>query len=181
LVARLQHDIEYMDKLISEFLALSRDMQKETAEQIDITGLLQELAEDLREQGAQIEWQPQGHVMRSVGPVSLRRVLSNLLGNAHRYGAGSLIEMELEANDTFTVVCILDRGPGIPVSESENVFHPFYRLESSRNKATGGTGLGLAIARQLCDANGWIVELLPRSGGGTEARLSIPQQSKMQV
>lgn len=172
-IARLQHDIKYMDKLIGEFLALSRDMQKETAEQIDITGLLQELAEDMREQGAQIEWQATGHVLRSVGPVSLRRVLSNLLGNAHRYGAGSPIKMELDANETSTVVRILDRGPGIPAAESENVFHPFYRLESSRSHTTGGTGLGLAIVRQLCEANGWMIELLPRVGGGTEARLSI--------
>jgi two-component system osmolarity sensor histidine kinase EnvZ len=174
-IARLQHDIEYMDKLIGEFLALSRDMQKETAEQIDITGLLQELAEDMREQGVQIVWQATGHVMRAVGPVSLRRVLSNLLGNARRYGAGSPIEMELEANETSTVVRILDRGPGIPAAESESVFRPFYRLESSRSHATGGTGLGLAIVRQLCEANGWIVELLPRVGGGTEARLKIPR------
>jgi len=172
-IARLQHDIEYMDRLIGEFLVLSRDMQKEAAEQIDITGLLQELVEDIREQGAQIEWQPQGHILRSVGPVSLRRVLSNLLGNAHRYGAGSPIDIVLEANATSTVVRILDRGPGIPAAELENVFRPFYRLESSRSHTTGGTGLGLAITRQLCDANGWFVELLPRSGGGTEARLSI--------
>jgi len=175
LVARLQHDIEYMDKLIGEFLALSRDMQKEAVEEIDISGLLQELVEDRREQGAQIEWQAAGHVLCLAGPVSLRRVLSNLLGNAHRYGAGRPIKMELEASETSTVVRILDRGPGIPASELEQVFRPFYRLESSRNHETGGTGLGLAIARQLCEANGWMIELLPRAGGGTEARLKIPR------
>lgn len=175
LIARLQHDIEYMDKLIGEFLALSRDMQKETTEEIDIPGLLQELADDLRLQGAKVEWAPIGHVLCVAGPVSLRRVLSNLLGNAHRYGAGNPIVIELESNEGSIVIRILDRGPGIPASELEQVFRPFYRLESSRNHETGGTGLGLAIARQLCDANGWVIELLARSGGGIEARLKIPR------
>ncbi|MFA6121462.1 MAG: ATP-binding protein [Sideroxydans sp.] len=177
-IARLQQDIDYMNRLIGEFLALSRDMQKETPEQIDITGLLQELADDLKDHGAKVEWQPQGHVLRSAGPISLRRILSNLLGNAQRYGTGEPITISLETNETATVIRVLDKGPGIPQSELENVFRPFYRLESSRNHATGGSGLGLAIARQLSDANGWNIELLPRSGGGTEARLTLPHHSQ---
>lgn len=177
-IARLQQDIDYMNRLIGEFFALSRDMQMETPELIDITGLLQELADDLKEQGVTIEWQPQGHILRSAGPISLRRIVSNLLGNAHRYGASGPITINLETNETSTVIRVFDRGPGIPAAELENVFRPFYRLESSRNHATGGTGLGLAIARQLSEANGWNIELLPRSGGGTEARLTLPLQSK---
>lgn len=180
-IARLQRDIEYMDRLIGEFLALSRDMQKEAQEEVDITGLLQELAEDLQAQGALVEWTPQGHVLRPVGPVSLRRILNNLLGNAHRYGAGQPITIDLQTNESYTVIRVLDRGPGIPQTEAENVFRPFYRLESSRSHATGGTGLGLAIARQLSEANGWRIELLPRSGGGTEARLSLPTDKVMQL
>lgn len=176
LIARLQHDIEYMNQLIGEFLALSRDMQKEATEQVDITGLLQELADDARAEGAQVEWQPREHVLRPVGPTSLRRVLTNLLGNAQRYGKGSPIGIEVQSNDMSTVIRIMDRGPGIPARELESVFRPFYRLESSRSNTTGGSGLGLAIARQLCDANGWKIELLPRTGGGMEACLSIPNE-----
>lgn len=174
LIARLQHDIEYMNQLIGEFLALSRDMQKEGVEQIDIAGLLQELAEDMRQVGAQVDWLPREHVLRAVGPTSLRRVLSNLLGNAHRYGMGNPIEIYLEANKDATVIRILDSGKGIPAHELDNVFRPFYRLETSRSNVTGGSGLGLAIARQLCDANGWQIQLLPRAAGGTEARLTLP-------
>lgn len=64
----------------------------------------------------------------------------------------------------------------IPAAELENVFRPFYRLESSRSPVTGG-GLGLSIARQLSDANGWKFALMSRSGGGLEAQLSIPNQA----
>ena len=76
------------------------------------------------------------------------------------------------------MIRVLDRGPGIPPDQMDNVFRPFYRLESSRSVTTGGSGLGLAIARQLADANGWKIELLPREGGGTEARLTLPFAAK---
>jgi two-component system osmolarity sensor histidine kinase EnvZ len=72
------------------------------------------------------------------------------------------------------VLSIMDRGPGIPAEAREAVFRPFYRLEQSRSAQTGGSGLGLAIARQLAEANQWTIELLPRDGGGTVARVGIP-------
>ncbi|MBI5890328.1 MAG: HAMP domain-containing protein [Nitrosomonadales bacterium] len=173
LVARLQHDVEEMNQLIGEFLALSRELQKEPARQVDLSQLLEELAAGARSEGAQVEWHPRENAPVSVAPMALRRILSNLLGNAIRYGANETVRIELDLDDKGAVIRILDRGPGIPAHELENVFHPFYRLESSRSNATGGSGLGLAIARQLADANGWKIELLPRPGGGTEARLGI--------
>jgi two-component system osmolarity sensor histidine kinase EnvZ len=63
-------------------------------------------------------------------------------------------------------VQVLDRGPGIPEGERQRVFQPFYRLEQSRSVATGGSGLGLAIVKQLCDAQGWRIEVTEHGGGG---------------
>ncbi|MBI5006972.1 MAG: HAMP domain-containing protein [Nitrosomonadales bacterium] len=174
LVARLQHDIDEMNQLVGEFLALSRELQKETPQQIDLASLLAELAENARDAGAQVEYRSTGDAKVSAGPMSLRRILNNLIGNAVRYGSNAMVTITLDMQEDATVIGILDRGPGIPAHEVENVFHPFYRLEASRSNTTGGSGLGLAIARQLADANSWKVELLPRQGGGTEARLTIP-------
>ena len=173
LLARLRHDVDEMNQLIGEFLVLSREMQKEPPQQLEIGSLLEELADDARNEGAQTTLHTGGNWVISAGPVALRRILSNLLGNAIRYGAGGAAEIDLSRTGDNIVIRILDRGPGIPSQELENVFHPFYRLESSRSTATGGSGLGLAIARQLAEANGWKVELLRRGGGGTEARLTI--------
>jgi two-component system osmolarity sensor histidine kinase EnvZ len=121
-----------------------------------------------------IRWQPASPCERKVGQMALRRILANLLSNAVRYGAGREVELQCECAEHESVIHVLDHGPGIPAEEVENVFRPFYRLESSRSTATGGSGLGLAIAKQLAEVNGWKIELLPRSGGGTEARLTIP-------
>lgn len=174
LVTRLQHDVEEMNQLIGEFLVLNREMQKEPPQQVEIGRLLEELADDAENQGTQAILHTGGNWVISAGPMALRRILSNLLSNAIRYGAGEAVEIDSSRAGDNAVIRILDRGPGIPSQELENVFHPFYRLESSRSTATGGSGLGLAIARQLAEANGWKVELLPREGGGTEARLTIP-------
>jgi two-component system osmolarity sensor histidine kinase EnvZ len=173
LVARLQHDVDEMNQLIGEFLALSRDLQKEPPQEVDISLLLEELADNARSEGAHVDWQSRGSTLLSVGPMALRRILTNLLGNAIRYGNNKPVSIDLSLEDNIAVIRILDRGPGIPPHELENVFRPFYRLESSRSNATGGSGLGLAIARQLAEANGWKIELLPRPDGGTEARLTL--------
>jgi two-component system osmolarity sensor histidine kinase EnvZ len=173
LVARLQHDVDEMNQLIGEFLALSRELQKEPPQLVDINQLLEELADNARNEGARIEWHAGDSSPISAGPMALRRILTNLLSNAIRYGAKKPVEIDLSRNDDIMEIRILDRGPGIPVRELENVFRPFYRLESSRSNSTGGNGLGLAIARQLAEANGWKVELLARDGGGSEAKLTI--------
>ena len=175
IVARLNNDIEYMNRLIGEFLAFSRGLEKETPQPTDLNALLQELSDNAAAEGATVQWQPARQCMRAVGQMALRRIVSNLLNNAVRYGAGKEVELVCKCGEEEAVIKILDRGPGIPAEEVENVFRPFYRLESSRSTTTGGSGMGLAIARQLAEVNGWNIVLLPREGGGTEARLTILQ------
>jgi two-component system osmolarity sensor histidine kinase EnvZ len=174
LVARLRNDVEEMNRLIGEFISFSRGLEKESTQLTDLNLLLQELAENAASEGHEVRVRPHAQCIRPVGPMALRRIVSNLAGNAVRYGAGKAVEMECECAEGASVIRVLDRGPGIPAAEVENVFRPFYRLESSRSVATGGSGLGLAIARQLAEVNGWQIALLPRQGGGTEARLTIP-------
>lgn len=67
-----------------------------------------------------------------------------------------------------------DDGPGIPETEREAVFKPFYRLDSSRNPGTGGTGLGLSIARDLARGSGGDVTLSESSLGGLRATITLP-------
>lgn len=177
LVSRLRHDVDEMNELIGEFMELSRELHQEAQQEIDLDALLREVAGDHAATGAKVEYLPTRETLITTSPLSLRRVLHNLLGNAVRYGAGQPVTLTLERSKSAITVHILDRGPGIPAAELENVFQPFYRLEASRSNATGGSGLGLAIARQLAEMNGWEIRLLPRLGGGTEAQLTIPMES----
>jgi two-component system osmolarity sensor histidine kinase EnvZ len=109
-----------------------------------------------------------------VDTLALQRVLTNLLENAVRYGGDKPVGIYCHCEAAAAVIQVLDRGCGIPEQERDKVFQPFHRLEGSRSRRTGGSGLGLAIVRQLCNVHGWDIRLLPRTGGGTEARLRIP-------
>lgn len=177
LIAQIEHDLEEMNRLIGSFLELSRGLQAEPLQKLDLCALLDELAEDARRSGGKVEWDAQHTCIATAGPNSLRRVLSNLIENALRYGDNKPVTLECVCTAKEALIRIMDRGPGIPPDQIEAVFRPFYRLETSRNKATGGSGLGLAIAQQLAQANHWQVLLLPRTGGGLSAEVHIPAVS----
>ena len=72
------------------------------------------------------------------------QIITNLLANAFRWTPdGGQVDLELSATDGSVYVCVADSGPGIPASERERIFRPFW------SRGGGGTGLGLAIAREL--------------------------------
>jgi signal transduction histidine kinase len=104
-------------------------------------------------------------------PNALRRILTNLIDNALKFGTDVRLQVHAEADRL--VLAVIDNGPGIPPDQLENVLKPFYRVEGSRNRNTGGTGLGLAIAHQLAMAMGAELVLRNRPEGGLEARLTM--------
>ncbi|HUW28566.1 MAG TPA: ATP-binding protein [Sulfuriferula sp.] len=177
LIGQIEHDLEEMNQLIGGFLELSRGLQVEPVQLLDLNVLLDGLAEHARRGGGIVEWSAQNVCMAAVGPHSLRRVVSNLIENALRYGDHQPVTLECACSARAARIRVMDRGPGIPPDQIEAVFRPFYRLETSRNKATGGSGLGLAIAQQLAQANHWQLQLLPRTNGGLIAELLIPVNS----
>ena len=105
-------------------------------------------------------------------PVALRRLFSNLIDNALRYGTRA--EVGLAHHDEMIEVRIDDDGPGIPESERQAVFEPFFRLEQSRSRETGGSGLGLAIARQIVEAHGGAIAISQSPQGGARIAVSLP-------
>ena len=173
LVLRLQQDLEQMNQLIGQALDLARNLEAGARDRVDLADLIDGLVVTQRRGGAELAWQAEGPCPAEVNVSALERILANLLENALRYGGSEAPRVELDCNGTAAEIRVLDRGPGIPESEREAVFRPFYRLEASRSRDTGGSGLGLAIVRQLADACGFAVRLEPRPGGGTLARVRL--------
>lgn len=103
----------------------------------------------------------------------LLTILRHLLENAIAYGpVEGAIEIVGRSDGDFRVFEVRDRGPGIPAHLVEEAFIPLRRLGDSAN--IPGLGLGLAIARRGADLLRGDVVLLPREGGGTVARLTLP-------
>ncbi|MBI5784379.1 MAG: HAMP domain-containing protein [Rhodocyclales bacterium] len=169
LFARLEADIEEMDRLIGNVLDLARGLASESSADIDLRGLLRELAGS---DGRVVVNCPELRIR--VPSLALRRAVGNLIDNARRYGGTAPIELVVEAWAGELRIGVLDRGPGIPDDQLAAVFEPFHRVDAARSPATGGAGLGLAIVRQLAEANRWRVALRARAGGGLEAWLTLP-------
>jgi two-component system osmolarity sensor histidine kinase EnvZ len=172
LVKRMEHDLDEMNRLISDMLVFARSLKVEALQTCDLTRVLDDLAAQAARLGP-LEWQAGPACSARIGEAALRRIVGNLLDNARRYGAGKPVGLELQCEGEEVRIAVQDRGPGIPVEQREAVFRPFTRLETSRSREAGGSGLGLAIARQLADAYGWRIELSDRTGGGLCATLVI--------
>jgi signal transduction histidine kinase len=145
---------------------------------IDVNALLQALQADQQAMGRSVA--VEGRALRPyVGvPTLLRRALGNLVDNAVLYGGSATLQVD-DAPDRLTLT-VLDEGPGLPPAELERVFEPFYRLEASRNRATGGTGLGLGIVRSIARLHSGDVVLQNRPVGGLAAVLSLPRRAAPQ-
>ncbi len=175
LMKSIQNDLNAINHLIGETLSISLELEEGEERLIDIAQELEEIIGNIQTNGIEIQLSGDSACSEAMHPLALRRIVTNLLVNAVRYGDNKPIEVKYDCNQDQIIVQIVDQGPGIPPEFSEAVFQPFYRLEKSRGSGTGGSGLGLAIVQQLADANNWDVQLLPGSSGGTKAVIKIPR------
>ena len=170
--AAMQADVDEMDGMIEGYLAFAGDAAGEQRVDTDINVLLNESAEDARRQGAKVEYSYKKVLLGRIRPLSLKRCVDNLLGNAHRYAENCTLAARRDGN--IVVITVEDDGPGIPEVEREAAFRPFYRLENSRNQGTGGVGLGLAITRDTIRNQGGDVLLEDASPHGLRVIIRLP-------
>jgi signal transduction histidine kinase len=90
----------------------------------------------------------------------IKQVIGNLLSNAIKYSpAGSRAGIGVIGGEQPVTIKVWDTGPGIPAGDLPLVFEKFYRVEKSRDAATGGTGLGLSIAKSIMELHGGHITL----------------------
>jgi signal transduction histidine kinase len=116
----------------------------------------------------------------SADAVLIRRVVDNLLDNAHKYteAAAESIALEAWADGEDVVIEVQDHGIGIDQTDLGRLFEPFFRADRSRTRATGGLGLGLALARRVVDAHKGTIAFTSQLGKGTTARITLPANGR---
>src|SRR5204862_165707 len=140
---------------------------------LDLGSLIDSLADDLDAAGTNVTVEPGPRMVLIGDAQALRRLFGNLIENAIRYGHAARISWSVR--NGHGEIHVDDEGPGFDLSRAENLFAPFVRGESSRNRATGGTGLGLAIVRSIIELHGGEVMLANRpSGTGGRVRVRLP-------
>jgi signal transduction histidine kinase len=172
---RLKETLDEMQTMTEAVLSAARaDRTGETARPVDLTALVESLADDIKETGGDVVFSPSGAVRCICRTNEVRRAVRNLIENALRYGERARVGVAMERD--FALVSVEDDGPGIPSSDIDRVFEPFVRLETSRSAQTGGYGLGLSITRWIARGHGGDVFLRNRNGGGLSAVVRLPLQ-----
>nr|WP_244511950.1 ATP-binding protein [Bosea robiniae] len=171
-IEALEKDVDEMSRMLEDYLAFARGDAGETAVEADIRSLLEELKSDAERQGHQTELTVIGDPLVVIRQDAFRRLLTNLVSNAARYGDRIAIRATHDAR--YLIVMVDDDGPGIPPDQREEVFRPFFRLDEARNVDGGGTGLGLAIARDIARAHGGDIMLGDSPLGGLRATVRLP-------
>lgn len=170
----ITRNIAELDQLVDEILLASRLDARETdlgtIEAVDLTGLV---AEETARAGAELDAAESEQVLVVQGVAKLlRRALRNLLENARRYSGGA-VTVSVTRREGRAVVRVCDRGPGVPESERERIFEPFYRLRGASERE-GGVGLGLALVRSIAQRHHGSAHCEANPGGGACFVLALP-------
>ncbi|MES2413111.1 MAG: ATP-binding protein [Pseudomonadota bacterium] len=183
----ISRSISELDQLIDEILLASRldarQADAEPFERLDLTGLAAEecarlnveLGADLGDRGDAADAVAASQTIQG-SPRLLRRLIRNLLENARRYSTGevNLDLSQIQAHGkSFAVIRVNDRGPGVPESQRERIFEPFYRLPGASERE-GGVGLGLALVKSIAARHGGSVRCEARPGGGASFVVELP-------
>jgi signal transduction histidine kinase len=106
----------------------------------------------------------------------LEQVITNLLGNALKYGAKKPVIIRIEANASTVKVVVHDHGIGIEPDKMNHIFDRFARAVSSRSY--GGLGLGLYIARQIVEAHEGAIRVASTPGKGSIFTVELPLRTR---
>ncbi|MBB5684620.1 sensor histidine kinase [Sphingobium boeckii] len=164
-------DIEEMRGMIMSVLEFARGETRAPAP-LDLAPLLAALADGMNATVGPVAQSIATPLPMTGDDGALRRLFTNLLENALRYGQSA--SLTATARDGHVIVTIDDDGPGIPPALAQSLFDPFVRAEPSRSRETGGIGLGLAIARNVVEAHGGSIAAQNRPQGGARLTVSLP-------
>ncbi len=168
----LRADVVEMEQMIDAYLAFARGEGGETPVKTDLAQLLRDVVDGFPGRDRVI-LNTASPIEIELRPFAMKRCLANLIGNALRYGHN--VQVTAGAYAHAVSVIIDDDGPGIPRDNREEVFRAFFRLDPSRNAATGGVGLGLTIAQDIAHGHGGEINLEDSPLGGLRVVLTLPR------
>jgi two-component system sensor histidine kinase MtrB len=176
----LGEQVERFEALLADLLEISRYDAGRVQLEVEPTKLVP-LAEEVISQlqplsDSIIELRPiGGYGEIEVDPRRVRRIISNLVGNAIEHGEGRPIIVTVDSNSTAFAIAVRDAGIGMTEEQAAHVFDRFWRADPSRKRTLGGTGLGLAIAQEDAAVHGGVIEVWSKPNVGTNFRVTLPR------
>ncbi|MBV1694686.1 MAG: HAMP domain-containing protein [Hyphomicrobiales bacterium] len=171
----MKADVAEMQHMLEDYLAFARGDGGETATPTNVRDLIEDAVEATQfyEADVRVEHSRRGgNFSIPLKRQAIKRAIVNLVSNAARFGKTVLVRSAVDHD--WLRIEVEDDGPGIPASERQNVFRPFYRIEKARTPEQGHTGLGLAIALDIAKSHGGDIVLDKSPMGGLKATIRIP-------
>jgi signal transduction histidine kinase len=185
-LAGLHEEILRINRLVSDLENLarferdSRDLQRD---RLDLGALVEGIIRNHQPQfhakGVALRFAPEptanGGGRISADPDRLSQAVINLLANALKFTpAGGEVEVRVACGTEGAEILVADNGIGIPAQELPRIFERLYRVDGSRNRASGGAGIGLSIAKAIVEAHGGTLTVASQPGRGSEFRIRLP-------
>lgn len=180
-IVTLDEQLDRFQKLLSDLLEISRYDAGRVVPQTEPTDLVRLVREEVEAlqplcAGERIEVvAPGGYTQLDVDPRRVRRIVSNLLGNAIEHSEGRGVRVSVDSNAQAVAVAVRDWGVGMSDEQALHAFDRFWRADPARKRTLGGNGLGLAIAREDAVVHGGVLEVWSALGCGANFRLTLPR------
>ena len=175
-LAHLAKDLETLTKLETGVLSMDRQL-------VDLSRLAVGLAQRIEPRAEQKGLEVRTDITvggQIVGdPMRLEQVGMNLLENAMRYTQTGWIRIGVRPLDDGVELEVADSGAGIPADDIDRVMERFYRVDPSRNRATGGSGLGLSIVGRIVQRHGGEIRIQSELGVGSRFTVFFPHEGSI--
>ncbi len=172
-VEALKRDVDEMQQMLEDYVAFAKGDAGEKTRRINVGRVLDEIKQAAETPGKVITVNAkQDPLIAALRRNAFKRAILNLVANSTRY-ADQIVVRTLKSRGWLTLL-VEDNGPGIPLDKREEVFRPFYSLDTARNQNKKSSGLGLAIARDIVRSHGGDIELGDSALGGLKVIVRIP-------
>ena len=167
---KLTEDIDEMEKMLNEYLQFTSSSFAEKDEMFNLTDLINEIIEKYDNDNISLKLIPRVYFNGRKNLIT--RCINNLIDNAIKYA--KKVNIELNKNNNNLFIKIEDDGPGIPKTEYENVFKPFYKINKGRADSKSSVGLGLSIASDIIKSHGGNIKLEKSKMNGLSVKVFLP-------
>ena len=170
LAKKLSEDVSEMEKMLNEYLQFTSSSYIEKDELFNLSELIDDIVEKYNNKNISKDLMPRIYINGRKNLI--KRSINNLIDNAIKYGEKVKIELNKNKNNLF--IKVEDNGPGIPETEFENVFKPFYKIDKGRSDSKSSVGLGLSIASDIIRSHGGNIKLEKSSLKGLGVKIFLP-------
>ncbi|USD65460.1 envelope stress sensor histidine kinase CpxA [Vibrio sp. SCSIO 43136] len=178
-LSRIDTEAERLEKMISELLTLSRMQTNSHQERESLSAnelwldLLEDAKFEAENKDKSLTFGSIPNVLIKGNPNLLMSAVENVVRNAIHYSESS-IAVSLTTSEKRLSITVDDDGAGVPESELDQIFRPFYRVSTARDRHSGGAGLGLAITESAIRQHSGSLSASVSPMGGLRVTMTLP-------